>query len=75
MVRHTAERALKAGAVQHLEDRLIAMNSNTTGSDQAYEEALTYEVPDEALETAAGTRGAASPALSFNFSSFHLQCC
>ena len=54
---------------------MFAMNSNTTGPDQADEEALTYEVPDEVLEAAAGTREGSSPALSFNFSSFHLQCC
>jgi hypothetical protein len=31
------------------------MNDNTIDRDRADEEILTYEVPDEALEAAAGT--------------------
>ncbi len=31
------------------------MNDTTIGPDQTEEESLTYEVSDEALETAAGT--------------------
>jgi len=32
------------------------MNDTTIGPDQTEQEILTYEVSDEALETAAGTR-------------------
>ena len=39
------------------------------------EDTLTYEVSDEALEAAAGTEGSPSPAISLNFTSFHLHCC
>ena len=51
------------------------MNDATFDLDHAEEETFTSEISDEALEAAAGTEGGSSPALSLNFSSYHLHCC
>jgi hypothetical protein len=47
---------------------------NDTTIDLIPEAALIAEVPDEALEAAAGMEGPAR-AFSFSFSSYHLACC
>jgi hypothetical protein len=51
------------------------MNDTAFDLDHTEEETFTAEISDGALEAAVGTDGGPSPALSFNFSSFHLQCC
>jgi hypothetical protein len=44
-------------------ERINTMNDDTTDLDPADEDILTYTVSDEALEAAAGTRGANTYAL------------
>jgi hypothetical protein len=51
------------------------MSDIIVSRDETEEETFTPEISDETLEAAAGTAGAPSPALSLNFSSYHLHCC
>jgi hypothetical protein len=51
------------------------MDDTAIDLDQTEEESGPREITDEALEAAAGTGGQYPLGLSFNFSSYHLQCC
>jgi hypothetical protein len=46
--------------------RIVAMNDDTRDLDQADTQILTPELPDEALEVAAGTMGGTIPTGSVN---------
>jgi hypothetical protein len=51
------------------------MDDTAIDLDQTEEESGAPEITDEALEAAASTEGQYPLGLSFNFSSYHLQCC
>jgi hypothetical protein len=52
--------------VATLRNRIIVMNDDTRDLDQAEKQILTPELPDEALEVAAGTMGGTIPTGSVN---------
>jgi hypothetical protein len=51
------------------------MDDTAIDFDQTKEESRSAENTDEALEAAASMEGQYPVGLSFNFSSYHLQCC
>lgn len=56
----TSSDDLTAGAAGEVKGDSIAMSDTTFGLDQMDEETLTYDVSDEALETAAGAEKSAN---------------